>query len=89
MEALDGLLESGTEFVKERGLAGEDGVSTAGGRLEQTKQGIRRRVHLVGVIPVPFSREVAMTSDVSDEKLARKPTGWPFMSYRRLTRHGR
>lgn len=40
METLDGLLESGTKFVKQRGLAGEDGVSAAGGRLEQTKQGI-------------------------------------------------
>jgi hypothetical protein len=65
VEALDGLLESWAEFIKEAGLAGEDSVSAAGRRLEQTKQGIRRRVHLVGVIAVPFSREVSMVSDVS------------------------
>lgn len=65
MEALDGLLESRAEFIKQRGLAGEDGVSAGGRRLEQTEQGIRRGVHLVGVIAVPFSREVAMVSDVS------------------------
>lgn len=65
MEALDGLLESWAELIKEAGLAGEDGVSAAGRRLEQTKQGIRRRVHLVGVIAVPFSREVAMVSDIT------------------------
>lgn len=65
MKALDGLLESWAEFIKQAGLAGEDGVSAAGRRLEQTKQSIRRRVHLVGMIAVPFSREVAMASDVS------------------------
>lgn len=65
VEALDGLLESRAEFIKEAGLAGEDGVSAAGRRLEQAKQGVRRRVNLVGVIAVPFSREVAMVSNVS------------------------
>jgi hypothetical protein len=65
VKALDGLLESWAELIKQRGLAGEDGVSAAGGCLEQTKQGIRRWVHLVGVITVPFTRKVAMASDVS------------------------
>lgn len=63
MEALDGLWNAGL------GLSNRsvwlDGVSAAGRRLEQAKQGVRRRVHLVGVIAVPFSREVSMPSDVS------------------------